>query len=144
MILKEIKMLKSENQFIETHGGSLMSVLVREQMQHLHESPLVDCIGVLFVIVFCALSSQDQFQKLGGVIRDNTVVTDIKPGPVVTVSTSTGVYRAKSVVITAGPWANKLLAHTGLQLPLEVHQFYACSPVPVALCVCVSPCCLQN
>lgn len=96
--------------------------------------------------MFCVLSSQGQFQKLGGVIRDNTVVTDIKPGPVVTVSTSNGVYRAKSVVITAGPWANKLLAHTGLQLPLEVRQFYACSPVPAAVCVsvCVFPCYLQN
>lgn len=47
---------------------------------------------------------------------------DIKPGPIVTVSTSAGVYRAKSVVITAGPWANRLLAHTGLQLPLEVFE----------------------
>lgn len=51
------------------------------------------------------------------------MVTDIKPGPVVTVLTTAGVYRAKSVVITAGPWANKLLAHTGLQLPLEVFLF---------------------
>ncbi|XP_078101958.1 peroxisomal sarcosine oxidase isoform X2 [Sander vitreus] len=63
---------------------------------------------------------QGQFQKLGGVIRDKEKVTDIKPGPIVTVSTSAGVYRAKSVVITAGPWANRLLAHTGLQLPLKV------------------------
>ncbi|KAM6931581.1 peroxisomal sarcosine oxidase isoform 1-T1 [Lycodopsis pacificus] len=63
---------------------------------------------------------QGQFEKMGGVIRDNEKVTDIKSGPVVTVSTSAGVYRAKSVVITAGPWANRLLAHTGLQLPLKV------------------------
>ncbi|XP_049912275.1 peroxisomal sarcosine oxidase isoform X2 [Epinephelus moara] len=63
---------------------------------------------------------QGQFQKLGGVIRDKEKVMDIKPGPVVTVSTSNGVYRAKRVVITAGPWANQLLAHTGLQLPLEI------------------------
>ncbi|XP_022074289.2 peroxisomal sarcosine oxidase isoform X2 [Acanthochromis polyacanthus] len=65
-------------------------------------------------------AAQAQFQKLGGVIRDNEMVTDIKPGPIVTVSTSAGVYRAKRVVITAGPWANRLLAHTGLQLPLEI------------------------
>ncbi|XP_073318418.1 peroxisomal sarcosine oxidase isoform X2 [Pagrus major] len=71
-------------------------------------------------------TAQGQFQKLGGVIRDNETVTDIKPGPVVTVSTSAGVYRAKSVVITAGPWANKLLAHTGLQLPLEVLKINVC------------------
>ncbi|XP_041796914.1 peroxisomal sarcosine oxidase [Chelmon rostratus] len=69
---------------------------------------------------------QGQFQKLGGVIRDKEAVTDIMPGPVVTVSTSLGVYRAKSVVITAGPWTNKLLAHTGLQLPLEVVKINVC------------------
>ncbi|KAK1900033.1 Peroxisomal sarcosine oxidase, partial [Dissostichus eleginoides] len=69
---------------------------------------------------------QGQFQKLGGVIRDKEKVTDITPGPVVTVSTSAGVYRAKSLVITAGPWANKLLAHIGLQLPLEVEKINVC------------------
>eukprot|EP00064_Thunnus_orientalis_P001360 superscaffoldBa00000092_g1363 len=42
---------------------------------------------------------QAQFEKLGGVIRDKEKVTDIKPGPVVMVSTSAGVYRAKSVVV---------------------------------------------
>ncbi|KAG7235161.1 hypothetical protein INR49_003147 [Caranx melampygus] len=62
---------------------------------------------------------QSQFQKLGGVIRDQEKVMDIKPGPVVTVSTSAGVYRAKRLVITAGPWVNRLLSYTGLQLPLE-------------------------
>ncbi|KAF1394368.1 hypothetical protein PFLUV_G00026410 [Perca fluviatilis] len=69
---------------------------------------------------------QGQFQKLGGVIRDKEKVTDIKPGSVVTVSTSAGVYRAKSVVITAGPWANRLLVHTGLQLPLKVVKINVC------------------
>ncbi|XP_053177286.1 peroxisomal sarcosine oxidase [Scomber japonicus] len=69
---------------------------------------------------------QGQFQKLGGVIRDKEKVTDIKPGPTVKVSTSAGVYAAKSVVITAGPWANRLLAHTGLQLPLEVVKINVC------------------
>ncbi|XP_054482998.1 peroxisomal sarcosine oxidase-like, partial [Anoplopoma fimbria] len=69
---------------------------------------------------------QGQFQKLGGVIRDKEKVIDIKPGPVVTVSTSAGVYRANRVVITAGPWANRLLAHTGLQLPLEVVKINVC------------------
>uniref|UniRef100_A0A8C3A6K3 Peroxisomal sarcosine oxidase n=1 Tax=Cyclopterus lumpus TaxID=8103 RepID=A0A8C3A6K3_CYCLU len=67
-----------------------------------------------------------QFEKLGGVIRDNEKVTDIKPGPVVTVATSAAVYRAKSLVITAGPWANRLLAHTGLQLPLKVVKINVC------------------
>ncbi|XP_018556429.1 peroxisomal sarcosine oxidase [Lates calcarifer] len=69
---------------------------------------------------------QGQFQKLGGIIRDKEKVMDIKPGPIVTVSSSAGVYQAKSVVITAGPWANKLLTHTDLQLPLEVVKINVC------------------
>ncbi|XP_072249257.1 peroxisomal sarcosine oxidase isoform X1 [Leuresthes tenuis] len=69
---------------------------------------------------------QGLFQKLGGVIRDKEKVTEIKPGPFVTVSTSAHVYRAKSVVITAGPWANRLLVQTGLQLPLEVIKINVC------------------
>ncbi|XP_028275355.1 peroxisomal sarcosine oxidase [Parambassis ranga] len=71
-------------------------------------------------------TAQVQFQKLGGVIRDKEKVTDIKPGPVVKVSTSAGVYTAKSVVITAGPWASQLLQHTGLELPLEVVKINVC------------------
>lgn len=67
-----------------------------------------------------SFTRQDQFEKLGGVIRDNEVVTGVEPGAVVTVTTAARVYRAKSVVITVGAWANKVLAQTGLQLPLEV------------------------
>ncbi len=71
----------------------------------------------------CHFFFQGQFQKLGGILKDNEKVTGIKPGPVVTVTTSAGVYHAKSLVITAGTWNNTLLAHTGLQLPLEVFKF---------------------
>ncbi|XP_045580625.1 peroxisomal sarcosine oxidase isoform X1 [Salmo salar] len=69
---------------------------------------------------------QGQFQKLGGVIKDGQKVIDITPGSVVTVTTVSGVYRAKRLVITAGPWANTLLSHTGLQLPLQVIKINVC------------------
>ncbi|XP_070399841.1 peroxisomal sarcosine oxidase isoform X2 [Nothobranchius furzeri] len=69
---------------------------------------------------------QGQFLKLGGTIRDNEEVTGITPGPLVTVTTPAGVYRAKSVVITAGPWTNAVLARTGLQLPLQVVKINVC------------------
>lgn len=55
-------------------------------------------------------------------IKDGEKVIDIAPGAVVTVTTGSGVYRGRSLVITAGPWANTLLTHTGLQLPLKVEQ----------------------
>ncbi|XP_070983386.1 peroxisomal sarcosine oxidase [Oncorhynchus clarkii lewisi] len=69
---------------------------------------------------------QRQFHKLGGVIKDGQKVIDITPGSVVTVTTVSGVYRAKRLVITAGPWANTLLSHTGLQLPLQVIKINVC------------------
>lgn len=81
----------------------------------------------------CWSLSQDLFQKLGGVIRDNEEVTDIKLGAVVTVSTAARVYRARSVVVTVGAWTAKLLAQTGLQLPLEV-------PRRTCTCTCVCVC----
>ncbi|XP_041733941.2 peroxisomal sarcosine oxidase isoform X1 [Coregonus clupeaformis] len=69
---------------------------------------------------------QGQFQKLGGMIKDGQKVIDITPGSVVTVTTVSGMYRAKHLVITAGPWANTLLSHTGLQLPLQVIKINVC------------------
>ncbi|XP_051934988.1 peroxisomal sarcosine oxidase [Hippocampus zosterae] len=70
--------------------------------------------------------AQEHFQKLGGVIKDQEKVTDIKPGPIVTVSTSAGVYQAKGLVITAGPWTTKLLTHIDLNLPLTVVKINVC------------------
>ncbi|XP_057694812.1 peroxisomal sarcosine oxidase isoform X2 [Corythoichthys intestinalis] len=69
---------------------------------------------------------QGQFQKLGGVIKDQEKVINIKTGQIVTVSTVAGVYQAKGLVITAGPWANRLLAHVDLHLPLEVVRINVC------------------
>lgn len=69
---------------------------------------------------------QGVFQKLGGVIKDGAEVKDIKPGSVVTVMTVNGVYRAKSLVVTAGAWANDLLSLTGLHLPLKVLRINVC------------------
>uniref|UniRef100_A0A9J8B0P4 Pipecolic acid oxidase n=1 Tax=Cyprinus carpio carpio TaxID=630221 RepID=A0A9J8B0P4_CYPCA len=55
------------------------------------------------------------FQSSGGVIKDGEKVIDITPG----------VARG-SMVINAGPWANTLLTHTGLQLPLKVVKINVC------------------
>uniref|UniRef100_A0A8C2KMF3 Pipecolic acid oxidase n=1 Tax=Cyprinus carpio TaxID=7962 RepID=A0A8C2KMF3_CYPCA len=55
------------------------------------------------------------FQSSGGVIKDGEKVIDITPG-----------VAWGSLVITAGPWANTLLTHTGLQLPLKVVKINVC------------------
>lgn len=65
-------------------------------------------------------SYQGLYQNNGGVIKDAEKVIDIKPGEVVTVTTESGAYRGRSLVITAGPWANTLLTRAGLELPLKV------------------------
>ncbi|XP_046891742.1 peroxisomal sarcosine oxidase [Hypomesus transpacificus] len=69
---------------------------------------------------------QGLFQRMGGVIKDGEEVNAIKPGSVVTVMTASGTYSAKSLVITAGSWANNLLSHTGLHLPLQVFKINVC------------------
>ena len=46
----------------------------------------------------------------------------IVPGPVVTVKTKKGDFKANRVILTVGPWTNSLLMKfgPGLSLPLEV------------------------
>ncbi|XP_077167875.1 peroxisomal sarcosine oxidase [Paroedura picta] len=70
---------------------------------------------------------QEQFRRSGGTLRDGEKVLSILPGDAVTVTTNQGEYRAKSLVITAGPWTSHLLAPLGLQLPLQplrIHVYY--------------------
>ncbi|XP_060114938.1 peroxisomal sarcosine oxidase [Heteronotia binoei] len=70
---------------------------------------------------------QEQFQRSGGTVRDGEKVLRILPGNVVTVTTNRGEYRAKHLVITAGPWTGCLLAPLGVQLPLQplrIHVYY--------------------
>ncbi|XP_069767187.1 peroxisomal sarcosine oxidase [Narcine bancroftii] len=69
---------------------------------------------------------QDLFRRFGGTIRDGEKVVEIQPGYWVTVTTTLGIYRAKSLVITAGPWTNELLNLVGLQLPLKTRRIIVC------------------
>lgn len=47
-------------------------------------------------------------------------MTQIMPGPVVTIVTEKTTFKTKKLILTAGPWTNKLLQPTGLTLPLTV------------------------
>lgn len=51
---------------------------------------------------------------------DGEKVLEIKPGLPVIVKTTCKSYQATSLVITAGPWTNRLLRPLGLELPLQV------------------------
>ena len=56
----------------------------------------------------------------GAKLIDGTRVAHIEPGDEITIDAGGERYRAKSLVIAAGPWTNPVLAHFGLHLPLEV------------------------
>ena len=60
-------------------------------------------------------------QVFGGKISDNEPVIDIQSADgIVEVTTKKGKYKARSLIITAGAWAPKLLKQIGLDLPLWV------------------------
>lgn len=63
---------------------------------------------------------QDVLCQLGGMVCDGEKVLDIKPGLPVMVTTTSRSYQAKNLIITAGPWTNRLLRPLGIELPLQV------------------------
>lgn len=69
---------------------------------------------------------QDQFKRFGGEIRDGEQMVNILPGEIITVQTSNGSYRCKSVVLTVGPWAKKFLPTLGVHLPLRPMRIKVC------------------
>ena len=49
-------------------------------------------------------------------------MTEIIPGDTVTVRTGKGDFKTKKIVITAGPWAPKIMEKLGVKLPFKVGQ----------------------
>ncbi|NWQ63717.1 SOX oxidase, partial [Neopipo cinnamomea] len=62
---------------------------------------------------------QEVFRRHGGTVRDGEKVLCIEPGAVVTVTTTSGVYQAPRLIITAGAWTGPLVEPLGLRLPLQ-------------------------
>ena len=63
---------------------------------------------------------QKVFEQNGGVIHDSEPVLDITPGSTTTVRTNKASYTCGKLIITAGPWAPKLLHPLGVKIPLQV------------------------
>nr|AAC39948.1 sarcosine oxidase [Mus musculus] len=63
---------------------------------------------------------------LGGTVCDGEKVVEIRPGLPVTVKTTLKSYQANSLVITAGPWTNRLLHPLGIELPLQTLRINVC------------------
>jgi len=66
----------------------------------------------------CLRVLQDQFVEFGGILKDGETVVDIQPGSPVTIKTTKSLFTAQKVILTAGPWTNKLLKPLGITLPL--------------------------
>ena len=64
---------------------------------------------------------QELFVRYGGKILDGHRVTGIVPGPMVTVQTDKGDFRAKRLILAMGAWTNSLLKKTGLSLPYKAN-----------------------
>lgn len=61
------------------------------------------------------------FKKFGGTLKDGVQVTGIIPGEVVILQTKRGAtYRTKRLIITAGPWTQRLIKPLGIHVPLKV------------------------
>ncbi|XP_045172453.2 peroxisomal sarcosine oxidase-like [Mercenaria mercenaria] len=69
---------------------------------------------------------QRQFVRYGGVLCDGEPMIDLYPGTIVSVKTTKGLHRARSVVLTLGPWAAKFLPRLGLNVPLQPLKITVC------------------
>nr|XP_036864302.1 peroxisomal sarcosine oxidase isoform X4 [Manis javanica] len=69
---------------------------------------------------------QDAIRQLGGLVHDGEKVMEIKPGLPVMVKSTSRSYQAKSLIITAGPWTNRLLHPLGIELPLQTLRINVC------------------
>jgi monomeric sarcosine oxidase len=68
----------------------------------------------------CVVSQATRAAEYGATIRTETPVTEIDLfDDYVAVHTPADSYQAAALVITAGPWAGRVLGKTGLQLPLQ-------------------------
>lgn len=64
--------------------------------------------------------------EFGGTLHDSERVLDIQPGPIIYIKTTKNCYKAKSVIITAGPWVNSILKPLGVQIPITVERLDVC------------------
>ncbi|XP_036694041.1 peroxisomal sarcosine oxidase isoform X2 [Balaenoptera musculus] len=71
-------------------------------------------------------ADKDAIRQLGGIVHDGEKVMEIKPGLLVVVKTTSRSYQAKSLIITAGPWTNRLLRPLGIELPLQTLRINVC------------------
>lgn len=78
--------------------------------------------GGMLLASKCVAALQKSFKDNGGVFVDSEPVEEIIPGEIVTIKTLNNIYKAKSIIITAGSFTSKLTNQVGLNLPLRVER----------------------
>lgn len=97
------------------------------------EVGLLDKTGGVLYADKALRALQHVIRQLGGTVYDGEKVVDIIPGLPVTVKTALRSYQANTLVITAGPWTNRVLRPLGIELPLQtlrINVYYWREKVP--------------
>ncbi|XP_017397650.1 peroxisomal sarcosine oxidase [Cebus imitator] len=138
--MKENQELKTIQAILSREGVEHQCLSSEELKQHFPdirlttgEVGLLDKFGGVLYADKALRALQDVVAQLGGRVCDGQKVVEINPGLPVTVKTTSRSYRAKSLVITAGPWTNQLLRPLGIELPLQtlrVNVYYWRQMVP--------------
>lgn len=97
------------------------------------EVGLLDKTGGVLYADKALRALQHVIRQLGGTVCDGEKVVGITPGRPVTVKTALRSYQANTLVITAGPWTNRVLHPLGIELPLQtlrINVYYWREKVP--------------
>lgn len=97
------------------------------------EVGLLDKTGGVLYADKALRALQQVIRQLGGTVCDGEKVVEITPGRPVTVKTALRSYQANTLVITAGPWTNRVLRPLGIELPLQtlrINVYYWREKVP--------------
>ncbi|XP_004593982.2 peroxisomal sarcosine oxidase [Ochotona princeps] len=125
--------LKATEATLSSHGLDHQYLSSEELKQHFPnirvtkgEVGLLDKSGGVLYADKALRALQDVLCQLGGIVCDGEKVLDIKPGLPVTVTTTSRSHQAKNLIITAGPWTNRLLGPLGIELPLQTLRINVC------------------
>ncbi|XP_072031275.1 peroxisomal sarcosine oxidase-like [Amphiura filiformis] len=112
-------------QVTQLNGEDLNKLYSGVQYSNDHKVFLEHKAGVLMANK-CLTSLQNRFIHFGGKIHSEEQMREIIPGNMVRVRTNKGEYRAKSVILTVGPWAGQVMKPLGLNPPLKTWRMNVC------------------
>ncbi|XP_033749069.1 peroxisomal sarcosine oxidase-like [Pecten maximus] len=87
---------------------------------------VVDCSAGFLLAGRALTAIQNQYRKIGGLLKDGEKMVEIIPGEVIRVRTDVGLYQAKTIVLCVGPWAKKVLTKLGVAVPLQTQKIKVC------------------